>query len=103
MSPRYASRTSRSVLKQMASCKIVWKSSAERELRGIDKRYIQRIVEAVEALSTNPYSLQVKKLYGAESLYRIRIGDYRVIYHLDVENAAVTIQHVRHRKDAYRG
>jgi len=87
----------------MASYNIVWKSSAERELRGIDRRYIPKIVEAVEALSANPHPLQVRKLYGAESLYRIRIGDYRVIYHLSVENNTVTIQHVRHRKDAYRG
>ena len=39
---------------------------------------------------------------GSESGYRLRIGDYRVIYQVDTENKVVVVYHVRHRKDAYK-
>jgi hypothetical protein len=60
----------------MASYKIDWKLSAEKELRSIDSPYIHRILEAVESLAENPFPTQQRKLYGMESSHRIRIGDY---------------------------
>jgi mRNA interferase RelE/StbE len=63
----------------MASYEIRWKSSAEKDLRGIDRQFISRILEVIESLSDNPFPPQHLKLYGSESSYRIRIGDYRVI------------------------
>ena len=86
----------------MASYKIEWKRSAERELKVIDKRYIPRILQAIESLTENPYPLHHRKLLGVESSYRIRIGDYRVIYQVDIEDKRVVIYHVRHRREAYR-
>lgn len=86
----------------MASYEIQWKHSAEKDLRGIDKQYIPRILETVETLSNNPFPSQHRKLHGSESSYRIRIGDYRIIYQVDSENKLIVIYHVRHRKDAYR-
>jgi mRNA interferase RelE/StbE len=50
----------------MASYEIEWKGSAERELRGIDRQYIPRILEAVETLAENPFPLQSNKLRGGE-------------------------------------
>jgi mRNA interferase RelE/StbE len=86
----------------MASYEIEWKGSAERELRGIDRQYIPRILEAVETLTENPFPLQSNKLRGGELSYRLRVGDYRVIYQVDLEKRRVDIYHVRHRKEAYR-
>jgi mRNA interferase RelE/StbE len=86
----------------MDSYKIEWKHSAEKELKDIDKLYIPRILEAVEALADNPFPLQYRKLLGVESSYRIRVGDYRVIYQFDAQNKRVVIYHVRHRREAYR-
>ncbi len=86
----------------MASYEIQWKHSAEKDLRGIDRQYIPRIIEAIESLSDNPFPPQHCKLHGSESSYRIRIGDYRVIYQVDSEKKLVVVYHVRHRKDAYR-
>ena len=86
----------------MASYKIDWKLSAEKELRSIDRPYIHRILEAVESLAENPFPTQQRKLYGMESSHRIRIGDYRVIYQVDTEKKHVVICHVRHRREAYR-
>lgn len=86
----------------MDSYKIEWKHSAEKELKDIEKLYIPRILEAVEALADNPFPLQHRKLLGVESSYRIRVGDYRVIYQFDAQNKRVVIYHVRHRREAYR-
>jgi mRNA interferase RelE/StbE len=86
----------------MASYEIAWKHSAEKDINGIDRQYIPRILEAVESLSNNPFPSQHRKLHGVESSYRIRIGDYRVIYQVDLEKKLVIIYHVRHRKEAYR-
>ncbi len=86
----------------MASYDIQWKHSAEKELRGIDRQFISRILEAVNSLSDNPFPSQHRKLQGSESSYRIRIGDYRVIYQADIENMIIVIYHIRHRKDIYR-
>lgn len=86
----------------MASYEIQWKHSAEKDLRGIDRQYIPRIVEAVQSLLDDPFPPQHRKLHGSESSYRIRIGDYRVIYQVDSEKQLIVIYHVRHRKDAYR-
>lgn len=86
----------------MASYEIEWKHSAEKELRSIDRQYIPRILETVESLADNPFPLQHRKLHGVESSYRIRVGDYRVIYQVNLEEKLVVIYHVRHRKEAYR-
>jgi mRNA interferase RelE/StbE len=86
----------------VASCRVDWKRSAEHDLRGLDHKQIPRIVEAVEQLTRNPLPADSRKLVGAEYLYRIRIGDYRVIYEYGQSPGMVTILHVRHRREAYR-
>ncbi|HDH53445.1 MAG TPA: type II toxin-antitoxin system RelE/ParE family toxin [Nitrospirae bacterium] len=69
----------------MGSYEVQWKHSAEKDLRSIDRQYIPRILEAIESLSENPFTSQYRRLQGADSSYRIRIGDYRVIYQFDTE------------------
>ncbi len=86
----------------MASYSVIWKSAVEQELRAIDRQYVPRIIEAAESLASNPYPANYRKLQGVESSYRIRVGDYRIIYEVDSANKSVIISHVRHRKDAYR-
>lgn len=86
----------------MAFYEIKWKSSAERELWNIDPRQIPRIISAIEPLANNPLPPQCRKLRGSERNYRIRIGDYRVIYQVNPEDKTVIIYHVRHRREAYR-
>jgi mRNA interferase RelE/StbE len=86
----------------MGSYEINWKHSAEKDLRGIDKQYIPRIIVAIESLSEDPFPYQHRKLKGTEASYRIRVGDYRIIYQIDIEKRVITIFHVRHRKDIYR-
>jgi mRNA interferase RelE/StbE len=60
--------------------KINPKGSFENDLRKIDRKFIPRILEAIESLSENPFPVQSRKMKGSESSYRLRVGDYRVIY-----------------------
>ena len=85
----------------MASFNIQWRNSTKKDLRDIPAREVARIVEAVEKLAEEPLPHGSQKLAGSEHTYRIRIGDYRVIYEKRDGNL-IEIQRVRHRKDVYR-
>ena len=86
----------------MAYYKIIWKGSTEKDLRKIDKKYISKIIETVESFSANPFPARVRKLSGTESIYRIRVGSYRIVYQVFEESKEVIIHYIRHRKDAYK-
>jgi mRNA interferase RelE/StbE len=86
----------------MGSFKRDWKSASEHDLNKITKQYIPKIINAIESLADNPFPVQSKKLKDSESSYRLRIGDYRVIYQIDSQSKVITIYHIRHRKDVYK-
>lgn len=86
----------------MGLYKIDPKGSLEHDLKKIDRQYIPRILDAIESLAENPFPVRSRKMKGSESSYRLRVGDYRVIYQVDTESKVVTIYHARHRKDAYK-
>ena len=82
--------------------RIEWKKSTRKDLRKLPASATERIVEVVELLSQNPFPHGVEKLSGSEHAYRIRLGDYRIVYEVVRESKLVEIQRVRHRKDVYR-
>ncbi|MDA3798719.1 MAG: type II toxin-antitoxin system RelE/ParE family toxin [Kiritimatiellae bacterium] len=82
---------------------IQWKKSAQRELRKLDASVVPRIIQAVQELENNPKPKGCRKLKGSEYSYRIRIGNYRVIYEIFETQVVIEIVRVRHRKDVYRG
>ena len=86
----------------MASFKLVWRSSTKKDLRKLPRPEVPRIIAAAEALATDPFSHGCEKLSGAEQTYRIRIGDYRLLYEVDATAHVVEIERVRHRKDVFR-
>lgn len=86
----------------MDDYRIEWKKSALRELKRLDQQAVPRVIAAVESLSTGPTPQGVRKLHGSNRTYRLRIGDYRVIYDLFESRLVIEIVRVRHRKDAYR-
>jgi len=59
-------------------------------------------MKRIERLKTDPFPRQAIKLTGTERLYRIRVGDYRIIYEVDTEAKRITIHYIRHRREAYR-
>lgn len=86
----------------MASFEILWRSSTKKDLRSLPPHEAARIVAAVVKLADEPFPHPVQKLSGAEHTHRIRLGDYRVVYEVLVEQKAIVIQRVRHRRDVYR-
>ena len=62
----------------------------------------RRILTRIEALAVTPRPPGCRMLTGAESLWRIRVGHYRVLYAVQDERATVDILAIRHRSDAYR-
>jgi mRNA interferase RelE/StbE len=63
---------------------------------------LERINEHIQALREEPRPPGMRKLQGQRRGWRIRVGDYRVIYLIDDEAQVVTIVRVRHRRDVYR-
>lgn len=86
----------------MASYKVIPKPSVAKDLRSLPKATVARIVEKIEGLGEEPFPPRTVKLEGGEDLYRIRIGDYRVVYAVDRGAKHVIVHYVRHRRDAYR-
>jgi mRNA interferase RelE/StbE len=82
--------------------RIEWKKSTRKDLRRLPASTEERIVEIVENLAEDPFPHGVEKLSGSQHAYRIRVGDYRVVYEVVVELKLVEIQRVRHRKDVYK-
>lgn len=81
---------------------IQWRASTQKDLRKLPQQEVARIVAAVEQLAEEPRPHGSEKLTGSEHTYRIRIGDYRVVYEVLTERKIVEVQRVRHRKDVYR-
>ena len=82
---------------------VVFKKSAAKELQSLPQKIQQKILDAVQLLSLNPYTelLQIKKMKGADSLYRARIQDYRVVYLIENQRIKVAIIKIAHRKEVY--
>jgi mRNA interferase RelE/StbE len=74
---------------------------AQKQILKLDKKAIPLIKSAIARLSDNPRPQGYKKLKG-EDAYRIRIGDYRVIYEINDDRIIVTVVSVGHRKDIYK-
>jgi len=86
----------------MGSYSINFKPSVEKDLRPLSKTLVSRVMKRIERLRTDPFPRQAIKLSGTERLYRIRVGDYRIVYEVDIQAKEVTIHHVRHRREVYR-
>ena len=86
----------------MPQYEIVFARSARKDLQALSHVMAERILEKVEALITNPRPSGCKKLRGHSSLWRIRVGEYRVIYTIDDDNLVIDLSVIRHRSEAYR-
>ena len=86
----------------MADWRITVARSARKELERLAETHRDRIVRNIEKLRTNPRPRGAKKLTGAADLWRIRVGDYRIVYVLNNDERLVDIAVIRHRRDAYR-
>ena len=83
------------------SYSLVIKTSAERELRALPKEDRRRVVDRARGLVHSPRPPGNEKLSGQER-YRIRQGDYRIVYAIDDEARIVEIVKIGHRREVYR-
>ena len=75
--------------------------SAQRQLAKIDRQAQERIIDSIRALATDPRPSGCKKLSGRPA-WRIRVGDYRVIYEIHDQQLVIAVVTLGNRKDVYR-
>ena len=85
----------------MASYRIEVKRSAAKEVAGLPKADCQRVVAKLQALADEPRPHGCEKLTGDEK-YRVRQGNYRILYEIDDDARTITIVKVGNRKEIYR-
>jgi len=81
---------------------LTYKPSVERELMRLPREILGRADAAIQKLGQVPRPPGCIKLAGVDA-YRVRVGDYRIIYSIDDASRVVVIQAVRHRREVYRG
>ncbi len=88
----------------VSAYKVAFTSSAKKDFDRLPAKIQDRVVEAVRFLAENPLTelLKIKKLKGAESLYRVRVGDYRLIYEVRSHILLVLVIKIGHRREIYR-
>ena len=86
----------------MADYSITFARSARKELEYLNATLVQRIFPKIEALEKQPRPRGCRKLRGEKDLWRIRVGEYRVIYAINDDKKAIDIITVRHRSAAYK-
>ena len=77
--------------------------AARRQFLDLPKHIRSHVDEKVRLLEETPFPAGCKKLRHSDDYYRIRVGQYRVIYQIDQPERVVRIMRIRHRKDVYRG
>jgi mRNA interferase RelE/StbE len=82
---------------------VTFRASAEKSLSKLPRPIQAKMIRKAAALSDDPRPSGSKKLSGPASLWRIRVGDWRMVYFVDDSMRIVDIRIVAHRKDVYRG
>ncbi len=77
-------------------------TSAQRDLVKLPLQLQARIVSKLEQLVLNPFPPQSEKLSGRENSYRARLGDYRILFFIDLEEHVVWVTSIAHRREVYR-
>ena len=80
--------------------KIIWTEKSSKQLDNLNENISSRIARKINELSENPFSKDIKKLKG-ESAFRLRVGDYRIIFDIDIKNNIIYILRLGHRKNIY--
>lgn len=75
---------------------------AERDLKKLSQAMFYRVIPQIKDLSENPRPSGCRKITGSKNDWRIRIGDYRIIYEIDEGEKAVKVMRIRHRREVYK-
>ena len=86
----------------MEKFKLEFTTSALKYLHSLPAKDVSRIMEKIQKLTLDQYPIGCKKLSGEVNVYRLRIGDYRVIYEVHRNRILIIMLKIGHRKDVYR-
>ena len=82
--------------------RVLIERSAEKDLAKLPPDVHCRVIDALKALAANPRPPGCRKLTGSRNDWRIRVGDYRVIYEIAGAIRVVLVHRIRHRREVYR-
>jgi mRNA interferase RelE/StbE len=82
--------------------RVLLERAAEKDLSRLSSEIHARVIAAIQALANNPRPPGCRKLAGSKHDWRIRVGDYRVIYEIADAIRVVRVNRVRHRREVYR-
>jgi mRNA interferase RelE/StbE len=85
----------------MGSYDVALTSGAEKELKKLSGQLIARMIPRLENLASNPRPSGSKNLRGGDKEWRIRVGDYRLVYTIDDKKLLVEVTRIRHRREVY--
>jgi len=78
------------------------KPAALRELRKLPEDIRRRVAARIDALAGDPRPAGIERLQGEADFYRVRVGDYRIVYQVESKALVVLVVRVGHRRDVYR-
>jgi mRNA interferase RelE/StbE len=81
---------------------VLLERAAERDLSRLSAEIHDRVVTALQQLGINPRPPGCRKLVGGQDDWRIRVGDYRIVYEIVDETRTIRVNRIRHRRDVYR-
>jgi mRNA interferase RelE/StbE len=81
---------------------IKYRRSVAKDLRRLPKNLLPAVVKRIQKLAKNPMPAGASKLRGTDNMYRVRQGDYRIVYSIENRQLIIIIVRVAHRKDAYK-
>lgn len=82
--------------------RIVWLKSTLKQIKNFPINDAKKMSDKLDMLLVDPESLDIKKLKGSNNLYRLRSGDYRIVFQVDTPNKEVIIINLGHRKEVYK-
>jgi mRNA interferase RelE/StbE len=82
--------------------RVTMTATAVKERKRLDPTSRKRVDAALKSLLENPRPFGAKKLSGSQHDWRVRVGDYRILYEVDDEGRLITIWRIAHRREAYR-
>ncbi len=75
---------------------------AEKDLKRLTRDVFERVVSRLRSLSEDPKPSGSRKITGSKNDWRVRVGEYRIIYEIDDRKKAIRVMRIRHRKEVYR-
>lgn len=81
---------------------VVLTTQAEKDLKKLPRTVLERIANSLRTLQENPRPMGVKKLQAEKDAYRVRVGDYRIVYRIVEQAILVVVIKIAHRREVYR-